>query len=102
MKSLKKISLIITSWTILCKNNNFPEDYTEIKEEMMDVLETKYRGPAETFEKIVNNFDEIGSTYGKSQDLIIFNQKQHTKVYWFYYGRNVWLDWQFLLGKSCK
>ena len=47
----------------------------------MDVLETKYRGPAEIFEKIVNDFDEIGSTYGKSQDLIIFNQKQHTKVY---------------------
>ena len=47
----------------------------------MDVLETNYRGLAEIFVKIVNDFDEIGSTYGKSQDLIIFSQKQHTKVY---------------------
>lgn len=67
--------------------NNFvqkkkiPENYIEIKEGMMDVLETKNRGPTEIFEKIVKDFDEIGSTYGKSQDLIIFSQKQHIKVY---------------------
>ena len=46
----------------------------------MDVLETKYRGLAEIFVKIVNDFDEIGSTYGKSQDLIIFSQKQHQSL----------------------
>ena len=57
-----------------------PENYIEIKEEMMDVLETKYRGLAEIFVKIVNDFDEIGSTYGKSQDLIIFSQKQHQSL----------------------